>query len=154
MRRPHDQLRMKRTGAQQPGRTRERGLGLIDGLIALAILAFGLLGMTRMQTNLIKQSSESQARLTAVQLGDELLSTALVDVENAACYTVPAEGTCNSEAAQARAEDWEARVLAALPGDVTAGSALDDDLLTVTITWTGKESGETRTLEVTTDVRP
>ena len=44
-------------------------------------------------------------------------------------------------------------MLDALPGDVETTSALDGDRLTVTITWTGKESGETRTLEVTTDVR-
>jgi type IV pilus assembly protein PilV len=134
--------------------SRVRGVGLLDGLIALALLAFGLLGMTRMQTNLVRQGSESQARLTAAQLGDELLSTALVDVDNAACYTVPAAGTCNSAAASARAEAWVDSVEAALPGDVEALATLDDELLTVTITWTGKESGETRTLEVTTDVRP
>ena len=144
MRRPHHQLRLSRV----------RGVGLLDALIALALLGFGLLGMTRMQTNLVRQGSESQARMTAVQLGDELLSTALVDVANAACYTLPAAGACASATATARAADWEARVLAALPGDVEALSTLADDRLTVTITWTGKESGEARTLEVTTDVRP
>jgi type IV pilus assembly protein PilV len=130
-----------------------RGLGLIDAMIALAILAFGLLGMTRMQTNLVRQSTESQARLTAAQLGDELLSTVLVDVDNAGCYTLPDAGACASDAARARAEDWEERVLAALPGEVEASAAIDDDRLTVTINWTGKASGETRTLEATTDVR-
>lgn len=147
MRRPHHQLRL--IGA----RRRARGVGLFDALIALAILGFGLLGMTRMQTNLMRQSSESQARMTAVQLGDELLGTALVDVGNAACYTLPAAGDCGSAVAAARVEEWEARVLASLPGDVEATSVLDGDRLTVTINWTGKESGETRTLEVTTDVR-
>lgn len=131
-----------------------RGVGLFDALVALAILAFGLLGMTRMQTSLVRQASESQARLAAAQLGDELLSTALVDVENAACYTWPATGTCASQAARDRTEDWNDRVTAALPGTVEAGAVLADDQLTVTITWTGKESGEERTLEVTTDVRP
>lgn len=145
MRRPHHQLRLKH-GA--------RGVGLFDALIALAILGFGLLGMTRLQTNLVRQSSESQARMTAVQFGDELLNTALVDVDNAGCYTLPAEGGCGSAAATARVEDWELRVKASLPGEVEATSVLDDDRLTVTINWTGKESGETRTLEVTTDVRP
>ena len=138
---------------RSPPRLRSLGIGLIDALIALAILSFGLLGMTRMQTNLVRQATESQARMTAVQLGDELLSTALVDVDNAACYTVPAAGACNSDAAQERTEDWEARVLAALSGDAEVASVLADDRLTVTITWTGKESGDTRTLEVTTDVR-
>lgn len=145
MRQPHHQLRLRR-GA--------RGVGLFDALIALVILCFGLLGMTRLQTNIVRQSSESQARMTAVQFGDELLNTALVDTDNAACYTLPAEGGCGNAAAAERVEDWEARVKAALPGDVTATSVLDDDRLTVTITWVGKESGETRTLEVTTDVRP
>lgn len=148
MHRPHQRLRLNRR------RARARGVGLIDAMIALAILAFGLLGLTRMQTNLVKQASESQARLTAAQLGDELLSTALVDVDNALCYTLPVDAGCASATAQARTEDWEARVLAALPGDVSAASVLDDDRLTVTLTWTGKESGEERTLEVTTDVRP
>lgn len=138
-----------------PGRSagRMRGLGLIDAMIALAILAFGLLGMTRMQTNLVRQSTESQARLTAAQFGDELLSTVLVDVDNAGCYTLPDAGACASDAARARAEDWQDRVLAALPGEVEASAAIDDQRLTVTINWTGKESGQTRTLEVTTDVR-
>lgn len=145
MRRPHHRLRLKR---------RARGIGLFDALIALAILGFGLLGMTRLQTNIVRQSSDSQARMTAVQFGDELLNTALVDVDNASCYTLPAAGGCGSAVATERVEDWEARVKAALPGEVEATSVLDDDRLTVTITWTGKESGETRTLEVTTDVRP
>ena len=143
-----------RTGAVARGPRRLRGVGLLDALIALAILAFGLLGMTRMQTGLVRQASESQARLTAAQLGDELLSTALVDVDNAACYTLPAAGACASAAALARAEDWRLRALAALPGDPTATAALVDDRLTVTLTWTGKTAEDPRTLEVTTDVRP
>jgi type IV pilus assembly protein PilV len=144
MRRPQPRLRLSH-GA--------RGVGLFDALIALAILGFGLLGMTRLQANLVRQSSESQARMTAVQLGDELLSTALVDTGNAACYTLPAEGVCGSAVAAERVEEWESRVKASLPGTVEATVELDDDLLTVTIRWTGKESGEERTLEVTTDVR-
>lgn len=147
-------MKRRHPPAAPRARTHARGIGLIDALIALAILSFGLLGMTRMQTNLMRQAIESQARMTAVQLGDELLSTALVDVDNAACYTLPAAGTCDSDAAKARTDEWQERVLAALPGEVEASSVLADNRLTVTINWTGKESGEARTLEVTTDVRP
>lgn len=131
-----------------------RGVGLIDGLISLAILAFGLLAMTRMQTNLVRQASESQARIVAAQLADELLNTALVDVGNAACYTLPAVGTCTSVAAKARADDWQLRALKVLPGTVNVGAALVSAQLTVSLTWTGKESSDPRTLQVTTDVRP
>lgn len=131
-----------------------RGVGLFDGMIALAILSFGVLAMTRLQTNLLRQASETQSRTQAVQLADELLSTALVDVDNAPCYTLPAASACTSAVAKGRAEAWEARAREALPGTVVAGSVLADDRLTVTLSWTGRASDEARTLEVTTDVRP
>jgi type IV pilus assembly protein PilV len=131
-----------------------RGVGLFDGMIALAILSFGVLALTRLQTNLVREANETQSRTQAVQLADELLSTALVDVDNAPCYTVPAAGACASDEAKDRTAEWEARALAALPGTVTAGSALAGDRLTVTLSWTGRASDEARTLEVTTDVRP
>ena len=132
-----------------------RGMGLLDALIALAILAFGLLGMTRLQTNLVRQATESQSRIAAVNFGDELLSTALVDVGNAICYTVPVDGACASATAKARTEAWDTRVKATLPGTVTTASVLDvpTGRLTLTMTWTGKAEAETRTLEVSTDVR-
>lgn len=139
-----------------PGyRARSRGIGLLDGLIALAILGFGLLGMTRMQISVVKQASDSQARMTAATLGDELLSTALVDLGNANCYTRPAVGPCTSAAAAATAAAWESRVAAALPGAVSAASVRAGDRLTVTIAWTGKTSpsNEPRTLTVSTDAR-
>lgn len=137
-------------------RRAHRGMGLFDALIALAILSFGLLGMTRLQTNLVRQASESQSRMTAVQFGDELLSTALVDVPNRLCYTVPVDAACLSATAKARTEAWDTRVKAALPGTVTTASVLDaaTGRLTLTITWLGKSESEPRTLQVTTDVRP
>lgn len=142
---------VRRRPVRRPRRT--RGLGLIDALIALAILAFGLLGMTRMQTNLVRQTTESQTRLTAAQLGDELLSTVLVDLGNVGCYTLPDADGCASAAARDRAEAWAARVGTALPGEVEATAAVDDGRFTVTITWAARDSGEARTLEATTDVR-
>ena len=71
-----------------------RGVGLLDALVALALLAFGLLGMTRLQARMVAQATESQTRMTALQLGDELLNSALVDTANAACYTLPQAGAC------------------------------------------------------------
>jgi type IV pilus assembly protein PilV len=131
------------------------GVGLLDALIALALLSFGLLAMTRFQGGMVAQATESQSRLAATQLGDELLSTALVDTANAACYTLPQVGACNSAVARAATAAWALRVGTALPGPVTTRSTLDNAAgrLTVAITWTGKDSGDTRTLTVTTDVR-
>lgn len=138
------------------GLRRSRGIGLLDALIALAILSFGLLALTRFQSRAIAQTTEAQSRQVAMQLSDELLSTVLVDVNNAACYTLPAVGACASATAKAGTTAWESRVAAALPGTVTSGVVLDaaTGRFTVSIGWTGKASTDARTLQVTTDVRP
>lgn len=141
------------TAARRRPRTM-RGVGLLDALIAMAILAFGLLGLTRMQTAVVRQATDSQVRLTASQLGDELLSTAIVDAGNRDCYTLPAVGACGSAAARDRADEWRERALAELPGNPEATAVLAGDQLTVTLTWTGKTAEDARSLEVTTDVRP
>jgi len=135
-------------------RRHARGFGLIDGLIALAILAFGLLGMTRLQARALAQATEAQSRSTAAQFGDELVSSALVDTANKACYTLPAAGTCGSTVAKAIADGWKTRLLAGLK-DAAATAAYDASTgrFRVVITWTGKQTGDTRTLEATTDVR-
>ncbi|MBX3636345.1 MAG: pilus assembly protein PilV [Rubrivivax sp.] len=133
-----------------------RGIGLFDALIALAILSFGLLAMTRFQSRMIAQTTESMSRQTAGQFSAELLSTVLVDVNNAPCYTLPQAGVCNNAAAAARTTDWATRVAAALPGPVNSTATLDaaTGQMTLVIDWQGKESGETRRLETVTDVRP
>jgi Tfp pilus assembly protein PilV len=132
-----------------------RGAGLLDGLIALAILAFGMLAMTRFQARMVAQATEAQSRQMATQMSSELLATVLVDTANAACYTLPQAGVCGNAAAQARATDWQTRVAAALPGPGTGTASLDAGTgrMTVVLTWTGKDSGEARRMETVTDVR-
>lgn len=139
----------------KPSRRTSRGFGLIDAMIALTILAFGMLAMTRFQSRMIAGATDAHGRLTAQQFSDELIATALVDIANAACYTKPQVGACGSSAAAARTTDWATRTAAALPGTVTTGAVLDagSGRFTVTINWTGKQAGDTRTLEASTDVR-
>lgn len=133
---------------------KSRGVGLIDAMIALAILSFGLLALTRFQTRLVAQATEAQERLIAVQLVDELLSVVTVDVGNANCYTLPQAGVCGSVNAQDRADAWAARLAVALPSPGPASASIVGDQLTVAVTWTGKESQDNRTVQATTDVRP
>jgi type IV pilus assembly protein PilV len=139
-----------------PRRGRTRGIGLIDAMVAIVILAVGMLSLVRMQTRLVAQGTDSQLRATATRLADELLSTALVDRPNANCYTVPAAGTCTSVTAKQQADAWKLRVAAELP-DGAASSVLTvgtTNPLTVTLTWTAKASDDKRILKVTTDVSP
>lgn len=134
---------------------RQRGVSLIDALIAIAILSFGLIGMTRMQGRMVTSATDAQLRTTAVQLADELLNTVLVDTANAACYTLPQAGACNSAAATARTTDWSTRVGAALPGTVTRAVVLNaaSGRMTVSIGWTARDNADPRLLNVVTDVR-
>lgn len=131
-----------------------RGMGLFDALIALAILSFGMLGLTRFQGRMVTQTTEVQARSLAAQAADELLNTALVDVDNAACYTWPAAGVCANAAARGSTAAWADRATSTMPGTTTSAATLDNGRLTVVLTWTGKDSQEQRRLEAATDVRP
>jgi type IV pilus assembly protein PilV len=145
---------------------RQRGVGLLDAMIALLILSFGLLGMTRFQARMLAQGSESQARLVATQQADELLGMAIIDpttatISNGPCYAVPTATGCTNPAASAQATAWAARAAAALPGGSGAAGAVwnaANNQLTVTLTWTGKsmqagEAPDQHQLSVTTDVR-
>ena len=140
----------------QPGATAARGVGLFDAMIALVVLSLGLLAMTRFQGRMVAQTTETQSRQVAAQLAAEHLSTVLVDVGNAPCYTWPQAGACASALASSGTADWASRTAAALPAPVTTTSTLQaaTGRLTVAITWLGKDSGETRTLQAVTDVRP
>jgi len=147
------------TGRRAPAG--QRGFSLIDALIALGILAFGLLGMTRLQSRTIAQATDSQARMIAVQYSGELLSSALVDATNYACYTLPAAGTCGSPAARALTTDWNTRLAAdrgLLNGAATSVYNAATGQLTVRITWSAKGnnddgSQDAHRFEATTDVR-
>lgn len=142
--------------AHSPSRHRLAGVGLFDALVSLAILSFGMLAMTRFQGRMVAQTTESQSRLVATQLAAEHLSTVLVDVGNAACYTRPQSGVCGNTGAITRTTAWAYRVATTLPGTVTTTSALDaaSGRMTLTIGWTGKGSGDDRQLVTVTDVRP
>jgi type IV pilus assembly protein PilV len=140
----------------RPLRT-QRGVSLIDAMIALAILAFGLLGVASLQARATKLSTDGVLRVQASRLGDELLSLAVVDRANAACYVLPTAATgCTSTVSRTAATDWSTRALATMPAGASAASALSDSnrQLTVTITWPDRSNGETRTVGMTTGVAP
>jgi type IV pilus assembly protein PilV len=146
---------MKPAPAHRQLRRAQRGVSLIDALIAIVILSFGLIGMTRMQGRMVTASTDAQLRTIAVQMADELLNTVLVDTANAACYTLPQSGACGSVAASGRATDWASRVSTTMPGSVTRTVTLDNATgrMTVSIGWTGRDASDPRLLSVVTDVR-
>lgn len=145
----------KTTPLPLKGMRKQRGAGLLEALISIAVLSVGVLGIAQFQLGLLAQTTDSQARLTASALADELLTLMRVDAGNVNCYTLPQSGACTSPDAQALAVDWSERVAAQLPGFVSATSVREGDFqLLVTLRWTSKAFSETRQLEVRTDARP
>ncbi|MGA0608734.1 type IV pilus modification PilV family protein [Caldimonas sp. KR1-144] len=137
-----------------------RGVSLLDALIALLVLSFGMLAMTRFQARVLVHGSEAQNRLTAIRLADELLDLAVMDAGNGACYTLPASGTCATPAARTVTADWAKAVAASglpLIGSPTASFASNGQL-TVAMSWQGRvvaegAAAEPQRLLRTTDVR-
>lgn len=147
---------MKRNRIRLGGtRTGMRGVGLIDALIAIAILSFGLIGMTRMQGRMVSASTDAQLRTVAMQKADELLNTVLVDNANAGCYTLPSPGACASSVASGRAAAWATDLATAMWVPVTSTVVLDASTgrMTMEIGWTSREGADARLLRVVTDVR-
>ena len=137
------------------GRPRQRGVTLFDSLAALALLAFGLLGLTRMQGKMVSQATDVQTRATAVMLANQLVGYATVDPANRDCYTLPASGSCTNTAARAATNGWKTSALATLPAASAATATLvdSDNRLQVRLTWTSHADREDRSITVTTDVR-
>ncbi|MET0382416.1 MAG: prepilin-type N-terminal cleavage/methylation domain-containing protein [Burkholderiaceae bacterium] len=131
---------------------RQRGVSLIESLISLAILSFGILGLARFQIGMLKQTTDSQNRIEAATLSQELLSYVRIDAANAACYTVPQSGACGSDVAKALAAAWAAE--AAGKGFTTAVASMPTATqFKTSLTWNSQAFHATRTLEATTDAR-
>ncbi len=56
---------------QEASRSRTRGVSLIEALVALAVMAFGMLGVVGMQTSLRSNADLSRQRAEAVRLAQE-----------------------------------------------------------------------------------
>ena len=135
-------------------RSTQRGVGLLEPLIAICILAFGILGLAQFQLNLLAQNADARSRLTATSLTEELLAQVTADPANAACYSsAAANGACSFAPGLLAYQEWAARAnfeLGKLAGidksRVSVKSALDATAqqFTVVVTWGNKNAGSTR----------
>lgn len=134
---------------------RVRGFGLFDGMVSLALLAFGMLALTNFEVRLGGIANESAFRTQATVLADELLTSMLIDNANAVCYTLPAEAGCGNPTARASTDLWAARVMARLPNAAAPTSVRDTvtGRFTVTLSWYHKDSAEARRHQVQSDFR-
>lgn len=95
----------------RPARRRgQRGMALIEALIAILILAVGLIGTLGLQVNSQKALSQASMRAEATMAANELIGVMNTDLDNLGGYAL-AEGG----AAPARLQTWHEALTDHLP---------------------------------------
>ena len=109
--------------------TREQGFSLIEVLVAMIILAVGLLGIAGLFANSLKSADNaymhSQAVVLAYDMGDRIRAKA--------------------ELAQADLYEWNTTVASTLPGGNTS-VAVNGNAATVTVGWNNR--GQTHSFAI------
>ncbi|HEY1090177.1 type IV pilus modification protein PilV [Hydrogenophaga sp. YM1] len=77
---------------------RERGVGLIEVLVAVLVLSLGLLGMAGLQANALKANQSSYGRSQAVMLSYYMLDVLRADRVGAIALNYNMPSTCSPDA--------------------------------------------------------
>ncbi len=139
-----------RNSAGHPA-NRQRGFSMIEVLIALVVLAIGLLGLALLQTTNLRYTKSANQRTQAVNLAAELIDTVRANRSQAAAYAAGitpgafdaalntlAEAGCQASApltAAANIARWNCEVVEALGEGANAEVVLNGNEITVLVTW-------------------
>jgi type IV pilus assembly protein PilV len=129
------------TTACLPGRTVQRGMTLIEILVAIVVLSIGLLGLAGLQLKGLQVGQGSTYRWQAAILAEDIADRMRADRTSALAgnYTLALNGTPSATGTTLAAiDDWLSRVLS-LPGgaaSISAPGGLGGNRVTITINWT------------------
>lgn len=126
----------------------QAGLGLIEVLVALLILAIGVLGIASTQIVSLRVNTQSQARSQAVLLANDFFERVRANPENIAAYGLAdgiANGANNGECdtsfspnsgnlTQDDIDSWENSLACLLP-QAERSVLINDNVITITIDW-------------------
>jgi type IV pilus assembly protein PilV len=141
--------RLKPLTATPPAARRQRGIALLEVMIAIVILGIGLLGTIGLQARAYSALSDAGMRAEATLAAEKLIGTISADLPNVLAYNGP-----DGEAPNEFLRPWVAETQASIPGAVTsvtvvAQPAAQRAQVTVSIQWQRKASDEPNVHRVT-----
>ncbi|MES2263365.1 MAG: prepilin-type N-terminal cleavage/methylation domain-containing protein [Pseudomonadota bacterium] len=119
---------------------RERGIALLEALIAIVILAIGLLGTVGLQARSYSSLSDASMRAEATIAAEKLLGIMSNDVANISAYAVAEDGAVNSTLTP-----WVSETLTLIPTAKISVTLVPDVRRTrvdIRIRWTRKAGGQ------------
>lgn len=121
----------------------QRGIAMIEALIAVLILSIGLIGTLGLQFNSQKALNEAGMRAEATIAANELIGVMNTDLDNLDAYALEEDGEPGEEL-----EAWHAAVLANLPNasvtvTVTPQADTERTAVAIDISWKREADGET-----------
>jgi type IV pilus assembly protein PilV len=127
------------------GAFRQSGFTLLEVLIALVVLAFGLLGFAMLQTMTVRFTESANYRTKATNMAYDLIdqmrsNRLLVAQYTAASFPSTATGTSCTQAVgtvsiATSITNWQCRTRAALGEGSSATVTVNDGVATVTLAW-------------------
>jgi len=119
------------------GNTQQRGMTLIEILVAIVVLSIGLLGLAGLQLKGLQVNQGSIYRSQAAMLAEDIADRIRADATNAAAYVLPTPTVTGTGATAAAIAEWKQQ-LKMLPG---AGATIAGPIgpannqMTITVSW-------------------
>lgn len=123
----------------------ERGIALLEVLVAILIFMLGVLGLIGLQGSMTRAQTESKVRADAAYLASEVIGRMWADVVNVNAYAGTDSCTASS------CTEWRSKVEKVLPsGDavITVDSVTGD--VSITVTWTTPDGNSHKYVTSTT----
>lgn len=133
---------MKRTMTRRTGNAwRQRGVGLIEVLVAVLVLSFGMLGVAALQATSVRTNQSATMRSLAVSyayaIADSMRANGAQVASDPSTYNIAANAaSAGSGQAKTDLEQWKDDLSSSLPnGDGSIAYSAANNQWTITVTW-------------------